>query len=329
MINASNCIRTLVCFIVGALCLLAGAPRLAQAQLTATTIPAGFITMTVPANNACSQGEEIRLNLAFSAGLVRAPAGTPPATVSAFARIMDMNGRVLFTGNNETITVNGMRTESVSRRQLAVPQTGTLMLLAHWVISAPGDFGADLPASAEVVDACSGRVLDHTGQRLTLHHRPVPGRSNVFAIWVTLGFQPVSLAYGQTLRLNIAQQWPLGVPLPTAAGGDFFLKIEGIEGESRSVDVRHLNFLPGQTLVVDFNRDLITAPGDPGTGRLTVWLVVEYRAQVSAAQLAQMCARGTLPQFPASLQLVDNNNPSAIGLLLPAVQKIRDIPPNS
>jgi len=42
-----------------------------------------------------------------------------------------LNGRVLLTGNNEPLAVHCMRTEGVSRRQLAVPQTGTLMLLGE------------------------------------------------------------------------------------------------------------------------------------------------------------------------------------------------------
>ena len=79
--------------------------------------------------------------------------------------------------------------------------------------------------------------------------------------------------------------------------------------------------LPGQTLVLDFNRDLIRVPGDPGTGMLTVWLVAEYRALVSREQLAQMSRQGTVPQFPTSLHLLDNNNSG--GLLLPAVQRVR------
>jgi hypothetical protein len=320
MINASNCIRALVCFIVGALCLLPVSSMPEQAQADAADYVVWRKFLLVDGINSCSQGEEIRLNLAFSPGLVRAPAGTPPATVNAFAQIMDMNGRVLFTGSNETITVNGMRTESVSRAELDVPQTGPLTLVVEWAINAQRDWGTDLPASAEVVDGCTGRVKYHTGQGLTLQHDPVPGAGNVFAVWVTVGFQPVSLALGQTLRLNIEQQWPLVVPPPTAATSDYFLKIEGIEGESRSVDERHLSFLPGQTLVMDFNRDLIREPGDPGTGLLTVWLVAEYRALVSREQLAQMSRQGTV-QFPASLHLVDNSNPG--GLLLPAVQKLR------
>ena len=324
MINASKRNLTLVRFIVGALCLLPVSSIPAQPQDAADYV-VWRRALGVDGNNPCSQGEQIRLNLAFSAGLVQAPAGTPPATVNTFARILNLNGRVLFTGNNETITVNGMRTENVNRSQLDVPQTGPLTLIAEWWTSARVDFGADLPASAEVVDGCSGRVKYHTGQGLTLEYRPTSVRSNVFAIWVTVGFQPVTLAFGQTLRLNIAQQWPLGVPQPTTAGQtDYFLKIEGIEGKSRSVDERHLSFLPGQTLVVDFNRDLISERGDPVTGGLTVWLVVEYQAEVGSEQLAQIMSQQALPQFPASLQLVDNNNPTVPPLPLPAIQKVRD-----
>jgi hypothetical protein len=316
----SNRIRTLVFFIVCAQCLPAVWSLPAHAQVDSADYVLWRRSLVVNGVNACGQGEEIRLNLAYSAGLAQAPA----ATVRAFARLTDLNGRVLFTGNNETITVNGMRTENVNRRQLDVPQTGSLTLFAEWFIDAPGDFGADLPASAEVLDGCSGRVKYHTGQGLTLQQHPVPGRSNVFAVWVTVGFQPVSLASGQTLRLNIAQQWPLGVPPPTDPVSDYFLRIETPDGETRSVDERNLDFLPGQTLTVDFNRDLISEPGEPGTGRLTVWLVADYRAGLSPEQLAQIWSQHTLPQFPASLQLVDTNNSTAPPLPLPAVQIVRD-----
>ena len=324
MINGTNPIRILAFGIVSALCLLPVVPMPAKAQVDASDYVLWRKFLMVDGVSACSQTEEIRLNLALSDGLVRAPSGIPPATVNAFARIMDINGRVLFTGGNKTITVNGMRTESVSRSELDVPQTGPLTLVVEWVIRARGDLGPDLPASAEVVDGCTGRVKFHTGQGLTLHHDPV-GRSNVFAVWVTVGFQPVSLVNGQTLRLNIAQQWPLVVPPPTAATADYFIKLEGIDGEFNTVHERHLNFVPGETLVIDFNRDLISEPGDSGTGRLTVWLVAEYRAQVSREQLAQMSRQGAVSPFPAPLHLVDNSNPSAIGLLLPAVQKVREV----
>ncbi len=317
MINASNRLRTLVCFIVGALCLLAGASRLAQAQTTSQSNNVYTVTFAGPL--ACSQSEMLNLHLAYSADL--APGRATPATVRAFARIRDLTGRVLFISNNQTITIGGTRTERISRRQLAVPQTGPLTLLAEWVIAAPGGFGRDLPASAEVVDGCSGRVLYHTGQGLTLQHRPADGDDELA---IDLHFTPLSLAYGQTLRLNVAHQWVFGVELPTAAGFNAFLKFKDNLGEPTSVDVRHLNFRPGQTLVVDFNRDLITEPGDPGTGRLTVWLVVEYRAMLSPVVLGSLWNGRNLPQFPATLQLVDNNNPSAIGLLLPAVQKVRE-----
>ena len=323
MINASNPIRTLVFAIVTALCLLPIVRMPAKAQVDASDYVVWRKFLMVDGVSACSQSEEIHLNLALSDGLVRAPSGTPPATANAFARIMDIYGRVLFVGSNETITVNGMRTENVSRSELDVPQTGPLTLVVEWVIRARGDFGTDLPASAEVVDGCTGRVKFHTGQGLTLQHDPV-GRSHQFAVWVTVGFQPVSLANGQTLRLNISQQWPLVIPPSTAATSDYFLKFEGIDGEFRTVHERHLNFVPGETLVIDFNRDLIREPGDSVTGRLTVWLVAEYRAQVSREQLAQMSRQGTVSPFPASLHLVDNNNPDVPPLPLPAVQKVRE-----
>jgi len=321
MINASNCIRTLVCFLVSALCLLAVAPRLAQAQTKSTTRSntfAIFLTVGFPETaSTCSQSEMLNLHLAYSADL--APGGATPSTVRAFARIWDLTGRVLFISNNRTLTIGGTRTERISRRQLAVPQTGPLTLLAEWVIAAPGGFGRDLPASAEAVDGCSGRVLYHAGQGLTLQYRPADGDDELA---IDLHFTPLSLAYGQTLRLNVAQQWVFGVELPTAAAGtDFFLKIEGLEGESSAT--QRVNFLPGETIAVDFNRDLISAPGDPGTGRLTVRVELRYRVRLRPAQLAQMWAQGTLPQFPATFELRDNSNPSAIGLLLPAVQKIR------
>lgn len=321
MINVSIPIRALVCFIVCALFLPAVSSKPAHAD------SADYVlwrrTIGLDGFDTCSQSDTIRLNLAHSPGLVRAPAGTPPATVNAFARILDLNGRVLFTGSNETITVNGMRTENVNRSELDVPQTGPLSLVVEWVIRARGDFGTDLPASAEVVDGCTGRVKHHTGQGLTLQHEPVSERGNVIAVWVTVGFQPVSLANGQTLRVNIEQQWPLVVPTLDAATSDYFLKIEGVDGETRIVEERHLNFLPGQTLVMDFNRDLIREPGDPRTGELTVWLVAEYRARLSRGQLAQLSRQGTVPQIPASLHLVDNTNTSAISLFLPAIQKMR------
>lgn len=319
MINARNRIRTLVCFLVGALCLLAGAPRLAQAQTTATTVPVGFITKMVPfSTSGCGQDETILLHLAYSADLASGRA--TPSTVRAFAQIRDSTGRVLFTSNNEIITIGGTRTERVSRRLLAVPQTGPLTLLAEWMISAPGGFGRDLPSSAEVVDGCSGRVLYHMGQGLTLQYHPADGDGELA---IDLHFTPLSLAYGQTLRLNVANQWVFGVELPTAAAGtDFFLKIEGLEGESSAT--QRVNFLPGETIAVDFNRDLISAPGDPGTGRLTVRVEMRYRVRLRPAQLAQMWARGTLPQFPATFELRDNSNPIAIGLLIPAIQKVRE-----
>ena len=320
MINASNCIRILVCFIVSALCLVAGAPRLAQAQLTATSTPTGFITKTIPAStSACSQGDTILLHLAYSADL--APGRAAPSTVRAFAQFRDSTGRVLFTGNDEIITLGGTRTESVSRRQLAVPQTGPLTLLTEWMISAPGGFGRDLPASAEVVDGCSGRVLFHIGQGLTLQYHPADGDGELA---IDLHFTPLSLANEQTLRLEVAHEWVFGVELPTAASQtDFFLEIEGVEGEY-SLTQRG-NFLPGENIAINFSRLDIPAPGDPGTGRLTVRAGMRYRVRLRPAQLAQMWARGTLPQFPALLQLVDNNDPSALGVLLPAIMKVREL----
>lgn len=311
MINASNCLRPLVCFIA----LLAVTSMTAQAN---HVISRHRFFAIVDRTNACSQGETIALNLAFPAGLVQAPAGTSPATVSAFARILDLNGRVLFTGHNETITIDGRHTESVSRRQLDVPPTGPLTLLAEWVISAPGDFGPDLPASAEVVDGCSGRVLYHAGQGLTLQYRPVPGANELV---IALHFAPLSLAYGQTVRLNIGQQWVFGVELPTTASAHF-RSVSGLGAETEVTESR--NFRLGETLTFEVNRSQLSAAGDPGTGRLTVRLVVQYRARLSRVQLTQLWRQGALPQFPASLQLVDDNNPSAIGLLLPAVQKIRE-----
>jgi len=320
MINANSRIRVLFCIVVSALGLLPVVPMPATAQ-DASDYVLWRKYLMMDGVSACSQNEEIRLNLALSDGLVRAESGTPPATVNAFARILDIYGQVLFTGSNETITVNGMRTENVNRSELDVPQTGPLTVVVEWVIRARGDFGTDLPASAEVVDGCTGRVKFHTGQGLTVQHDPV-ARSHQFAVWVTVGFQPVSLANGQTLRLNIAQQWPLVIPPPTAATSDYFLKME-IEGETRTVHERHLNFVPGETLVIDFNRDLIREPGDSVTGGLTVWLVAEYRAQVSREQLAQMARQATASPFPASLHLVDNNNPDVPPWPLPAVQKVR------
>jgi len=124
------------------------------------------------------------------------------------------------------------------------------------------------------------------------------------------------------MRLLDWQVLPIERDNVAAGLTDFFLKIAGLEGESSATQRR--DFLPGETTAVEFNRDQISAPGDPGTGRLTVRAGMRYRVRLSPAQLAQMWARGTLPQFPALLQLVDNNDPSAIFPLLPAIQKVRE-----
>lgn len=325
MFTAKNRLFTISCQMVVGLLLFVcaqGETRAAEPAPSPTPKPTGGVNVLLGDGSVrfCSQAETLQFNLAYNEGL-----GPLGSRISVRPRLRDLNGRIVYVGTNETITINGMHTESVKRQQLPVPQTGALALVADWLVSgAPADVAELLPRSAEVLDTCSGRVLFHAGAGLSVQYRPVPGSDELAIDILTT---PVSFTYGQTLRLSLGQQWPLGVPQPTAAAaGDFFLDLKGIDGESETgVMQGRANFLPGQALTLSFNRDGLAALGDAGTGRLTAQVVVRYRAKVSPAVLAQLWNANTLPQFPGSLQLTDNNHPSAclIGLLLPAVQKSR------
>ena len=56
---------------------------------------------------------------------------------------------------------------------------------------------------------------------------------------------------------------------------------------------------PGQFRTFDFNRDDLSAPGDPGSGRLQVHSVIQVSLQDGTVRAAE--------GFPASIELVDDS----------------------
>lgn len=165
------------------------------------------------------------------------------------------------------------------------------------VIEAHRGAVTDLPCSLEITDDVTGKVVFYDGSMAPRQHPATDG--NIYT--VTFQGSLLSAVPGETLRVNLTNPLPLTFANHTVAAPDVVLIIQGIDGETFYTQKGAVK--PGQTIVVEVNRDQLPNVGDPGTLRLGLAIQITCRLQLTGDQLA---ALGQLPQFPASFELVDN-----------------------
>jgi hypothetical protein len=247
-------------------------------------------------------GQSLRLNLTYA--MDPTESGQPPS-IRALARLKDTAGNTIYVSSaNGGVwkTVNGGQTWTfeVNRAQLPLigdPRTGALSLVPELVIEAPRGAVADLPCSLEITDDVTGKVVYYDGSMATRQQPANEG--NIYT--VTFQGSLLSAMPGETFCVNLTNPLPLTLANHTLAASDYLINIKGIDGVT--FYTRKGSVKPGQTIVVEVNRDQLPDAGDSSTRRLGLAAEITYSLQLMADQLE---ALRQLPHFPASCDLVDN-----------------------
>jgi hypothetical protein len=249
-------------------------------------------------------GQTLRVNFTYA---VEAGRSDQPPAIRVKAQVKDRSGDIFVSrpSNGVLKSLNGGEScfFDVNRDEFLIAgdsRTGALGMVPELVIEVPAGTEVDFPVSLEIINNATGKVIlwvrDATPPQMGVAHNR---NGNVFT--VTFQGSLGSVSHGETLRINLTNTLPLILsdePVPSA---DYLLVLRSIQGESEATQ-RGTNS-SGQTLVAEFNRDLMPAAGESETGRLP--LAVQITVSVSLTRV-QFDALGNTLQFPVSFELVDN-----------------------
>ena len=227
------------------------------------------------------------------------------------ATILDANGRVI-ARNEITLDPGQFHSFKFSRADLSVPgEAGTDPLQLRSEIRRrffQGFHGQILVASGDVNDVVE-LVDDFTGQTqaAALLRTVVDLTSSSEQIQVQPGL--LGLAHGQSLRVNVAHLDQSGEHQQLRARVEFHDAIGNLIAQSGELVISPKGF--GS---YDLPRSALPLTGEPGTGRVQM-----------AANIFLKFDPGKFDAVAVTLELVDNSTGRTTALLLPAVQKLRNV----
>ncbi len=133
---------------------------------------------------------------------------------------------------------------------------------------------------------------------------------------------PVGVASGQTIRLRIATTNNQGKALDVMPL-HVIVRLRSAAGAVLAqADAPAAN--EGGLQAFAFNREALSLAGEPGTGYLSVLVEVEQLCRVNKIESLTIKQQAT-ENFPGMLDITSNDTSRVlIGLLLPAVQKVRE-----
>jgi len=220
------------------------------------------------------------------------------------ATILDVDGRVIANGGGITLGPGEFHSFNFNRADL--PGAGPLRLRAEiHQQTLPPFFGGSVRVAAGDIDGVIETIDSFTGQTQAaagLRRNDLAGSNDLVQTQSTL----LGLAYGQTLRVHVAQ------PNGRNRTGILRARITLTDGDGNVIaQSSELNIAPGRFASYEFPRHALPLPGDLNTGR------VQMAANVF---LKFGDKRG---EASVSLELVDETTGRTIGLPIPAVQKVR------
>jgi len=166
------------------------------------------------------------------------------------------------------------------------------------------------PASLEIIDKGSGRTTEAHS------HKPkeivVVGSNGDRPLVFAVDFRSTGMVHGQTIRFSLLNQSDSSQALrgPVLAQVRLFDAVGQQIAQSSVIAIP-----PGEFRSVDFDRDDIPLAGEPGTGRVQIKGTWKMTVQDRAAEDGE---------FPASLEIVDNESGASAGGFVTIIRLNRD-----
>lgn len=151
---------------------------------------------------------------------------------------------------------------------------------------------------------------------LVFFQSPARGQAHTRQVTVIQDMVSVGIVPGQTLRITVLN--------PEDSGASFRGHIKIFDGSGTLLfQTPDAEIAPGEFHPFDVDRADIALPGEVRTGRYQVHARLTGLRSASATEPGGPRSKARIDRLPASLEIIDNDTGKTTGMLLPAIQKVR------